>query len=128
MRGVPIRLRLRIDRAMRHVPRDADDRDPWILRTRQTQSNALANRIFVGPITRRHLLIDDGDRCRARLNVFCREIAAFGELNAECLQVIGACELPSGRGQITRIEAAPFDSKWIAAAAPAKRLIASEAG
>src|SRR6185369_1537076 len=123
MRGVPVRLGLRIDRAMRHILRDTDNREPRIVGTRQAQSYALANWIFIGPIARRHLLIDDCDRCRTRLHVFGREVAAFDELNTECLQVIGAGELPTGRGQVTRIEAAAFDSKRIATSTSAERLI-----
>ena len=35
------------------------------------------HRIFVGPIALRHLFIDYGDRSRARLHIFGRQIASF---------------------------------------------------
>src|ERR1044071_5849394 len=107
---------------MRHVLRDADDRDPRIVRTRQTERDAMPDRIFVGPVTRRQLLVNYGDRKRSGLHVRGREIAAFDERNAERLQVVCSDDLPTSRREVCRIEFPAFNRKWIAAAVATQRL------
>ena len=59
-RRVPVRLRLRIDRAMRDVFRNPDNRYPRIVRTRQSERDAPPDRILSGEDRARHRLVDDG--------------------------------------------------------------------
>src|SRR5215213_2778532 len=111
---------------MRYVSRDAYNRDPRIVRARQTERDAASDRISVGPVACGHAFVDYGDGRRARLHVLGSEIATFDERDTEGLQIISAGELPSGGGQICWIEFPPFDRKRIGAGSPTQRLVCSE--
>src|ERR1044072_8200521 len=94
-RRVPIGLWFRVDRVVRYVARDADNNDPRIVRTRQPERDATPDRIFVGPITGRHPLIDHSYRSRTWLRVFAREIATSHKCDSERLQIICTHKLPA---------------------------------
>src|SRR5678816_2629496 len=112
---------------MRDVLRGADNRDPRIVRTRQTQGEATANRIFVGPVSRCKLLVDYGNRRCTGLHIGRRQIATSEQRNAECPQIVWPNHLPACRSEVRGIEFSTFNNKWIAAAVTAQRLHRSEA-
>src|SRR6185369_17402522 len=87
-REVPVGSGFRIERTMRNIFRDADDRYPRIVRSRQSEREALADRIFVGPVTRGHSFINDRDRRRSEIEILRRQVATLRQCNAKCAQVI----------------------------------------
>src|SRR5882762_3916548 len=100
---------------MRQIFGNANDSDPGIIRSWQSQRDAPADRVFVGPVATGHSLIDYCYNRRALDHVLQGEIAALDQRNAERVKIIRARHLPSGKTQTGGIEGTTLDSERIIA-------------
>src|SRR6266705_927749 len=100
---------------MRQIFGYSNNGDPGIVRPWQPQRYAPPDRIFVGPVTAGHALVDDCHDRSVTGHVLQSEIATTDQGNAERAKIIRARHLPAGDADVARIERPAFNREGIVA-------------
>src|SRR5215468_9945728 len=91
---------------------DADNRQPWIVGTVQSDRESFADRVFIGEVAARHRFVDD---CRAWGigSVTFGEIPPGDDWYAQSMKEVWRDILPARHRSVVEIERATFDAEGI---------------